>query len=106
MDMTTNNTPHVRASELASSVAVAANKLAEAGKVEAMTYWTHDADGFANRVPVTEVMWDTTNHHGSRLVFVLANGQEFEAEVVPSSKALREARRELDRAETDARKEV
>src|SRR5690242_5153872 len=94
---TTNDTPvHVRPSELAASMSVAANKLAEAGKLLARTHWTTDDHGFSNKVEVTEVMWDPSNHHGCRLVFVLANGQEFEAEIVPSSKELRAARRELD----------
>lgn len=103
--MTDTDTPqvHIRVGELASSVAVAANKLAEAGKLDVRTYWSHGADGMSNRVAVKEVMW--TAGTVPTLVFVLENGQEFEAIVQPSNRAIRDARNVLDavtqRAELD-----
>ena len=99
-----NNEVHVRASEIAATAAVALGKIVDNGKpgaakvrlegVEVMTHHSHGDDGFANRVKVKDVMWSG----GSlpTIVFVLENGQEFEAEVRPSSKAIREAKSALD----------
>lgn len=99
-----NKEVHVRASEVAATAAVALGKIVDNGKPEAarvrlegvtvMTHHSQGSDGFANRVEVTDVMWSG----GSlpTIVFVLANGQEFEAEVRPSSKAIREAKVALD----------
>lgn len=105
--MTTSQSPrvHVRPGEITSSLAVALNKLAEAGGLDVRTYWSKDADGSSHRVAVTEAMWDASDTHKS-LIIVMANGEEFEFVCMPSSPALRAARRELEKAAHDAEKEV
>lgn len=90
----TNTEVHVRAGELAASVAVDAGKAA----MVVRTHFSQDAEGFSHKVAVTDVMWSGTTTGGPMLIFVLENGQEFEAEVKPSSKALREARLAVEAA--------
>jgi hypothetical protein len=89
-----NNEVHVRSSEVAAEVAVKLGKLADATGVKIRTFHSVDEQGFGNQVAVTDVMWSGGTH--PTIVIVLANGQEFEAEVRPSSKAIREARTALD----------
>ena len=95
--MTTNTESqvHVRDGEITASLSVALNKLAEAGKLDVSTFWSKDDHGFANHVAVTEVMWDASDGHKS-LIVLLENGEEFEFVARRSSKALRNARRELE----------
>lgn len=84
------NSVHVRASEVAASVAVDGMKAA----MVVRTHHSLGSDGFSNKVRVTDVMW--TGGTNPTIVFVLENGQEFEAEVRPSSVAMREARTVVD----------
>ncbi len=98
----TNTEVHVRASELAATVAVDISKIVEGTEVTdpftTRTFWSTDSHGFANHVQVKDVMWSATTTGGPTIIFVLENGQEFEAEVKPSSKALREARLAVEAA--------
>lgn len=98
----TNTKVHVRAAELAATVAVDLSKIVGGTEVTdpltVRTFHSHAADGFSNKVAVKDVMWSTTTTAGPTIIFVLENGQEFEAEVRPSTRALREARLAVEAA--------
>jgi hypothetical protein len=80
---------HVRASELVAQLAIS---LPTDGSLKVMTFHSHGADGFSNRVSVKDTAWTTADVSAPTLVIKLANGQEFELECRHSSHELRTAR--------------
>ncbi len=84
----------VTSGELASSLATG---LADS-KMEILTFWSHDADGLSNRIPIADAMWTS-----SRLIITLANGQEFEGEFKPSTQTMRSERDALEIRESKAK---
>lgn len=109
-----NSEVHVRDGEITATLCVALQKMVDNGKpdaakvrlegIDVRTFWSKDADGFSHRVAVEDVMWDASDTAKS-LIVILANGEEFEFVCKRSSKALREARRELERKAHAAEKE-
>lgn len=100
--MTTNDAVHVRASELAAALAVDIQKVVDGYQpgrpLFEVSAWNARTDIYpiSQKVLVTETSW--TAGQVPTVVIKLANGQEFELEVRPSSEELRQAARDLEYA--------